>query len=33
MPKIGKPGKQAGAGTKPDIFSDKDAMISFIRSR
>lgn len=33
MPKLGKPGKQAGAGTKPDIFSDKDAMISFIRSR
>lgn len=33
MPKLGKPGKQAGAGTKPDIFSDNDAMISFIRSR
>lgn len=33
MPKIGKPGKQAGAGTKPDIFSDDEAMISFIRSR
>lgn len=33
MPKIGKPGKQAGAGTKPDIFSDNDAMLSFIRSR
>lgn len=31
MPHIGKPGKQAGAGTKPDIFSDKDAMLSFIR--
>lgn len=33
MPRIGKPGKQAGAGTKPDIFSDNDAMLSFIRSR
>lgn len=33
MPKLGKPGKQAGAGTKPDIFSDHDAMVSFIRSR
>lgn len=33
MPKLGKPGKQAGAGTKPDIFNDRDAMISFIRSR
>lgn len=33
MPRLGKPGKQAGAGTKPDIFSDNDAMLSFIRSR
>lgn len=31
MPNIGKPGKQAGGGTKPDIFSDKDAMLAFIR--
>lgn len=31
MPHIGKPGKQAGGGTKPDIFSDKDAMLAFIR--
>lgn len=33
MPNIGKPGKQAGGGSKPDIFSDRDAMINFIRSR
>ena len=31
MPKIGKPGKQAGGGSAPDIFSDHDAMRSFIR--
>ena len=31
MPHIGKPGKQAGGGTKPDIFRDKDAMLAFIR--
>ena len=33
MPNIGKPGKQAGGGSKPDIFSDRDAMLNFIRSR
>lgn len=33
MPRLGKPGKQAGSGTKPDIFSDPDAMRAFIRSR
>lgn len=32
MPKLGKPGKQAGGGSAPDIFSDHDAMVSFIRS-
>lgn len=31
MPKLGKPGKQAGSGSAPDIFSDHDAMRSFIR--
>lgn len=31
MPRLGKPGKQAGGGSKPDIFSDRDAMLSFIR--
>lgn len=33
MPNIGKPGKKGGGGSKPDIFSDRDAMLNFIRSR
>ena len=31
MPHIGKPGKQAGGGVKPDIFSDPDEMRAFVR--
>ena len=31
MPHIGKPGKQAGAGVKPDIYSDPDEMRAFVR--
>lgn len=31
MPHLGKPGKQAGSGTAPDIFSDADEMRSFVR--
>lgn len=31
MPHLGKPGKQAGAGVKPDIFSDHDEMRAFVR--
>lgn len=30
---LGKPGKQGGTGTAPDIFSDASAMRDFIRSR
>lgn len=32
MPHLGRPGKQAGSGAQPDIFADRDAMRSFIRS-
>lgn len=31
MPHLGKPGKQAGAGVKPDIYSDPDEMRAFVR--
>lgn len=31
MPHLGKPGKQAGGGVKPDIYSDPDEMRSFVR--
>ena len=31
MPHLGKPGKQAGGGVKPDIFSDPDEMRAFVR--
>ena len=31
MPHIGKPGKQAGGGVKPDIYSDPDEMRAFVR--
>ena len=31
MPHLGKPGKQAGGGVKPDIFSDPDEMRTFVR--
>lgn len=31
MPHLGKPGKQAGGGVKPDIYSDPDEMRAFIR--
>ena len=31
MPHLGKPGKQAGAGVKPDIYSDPDEMLAFVR--
>jgi len=31
MPAIGRPGRQAGGGSAPDIFSDDDAMRSYIR--
>lgn len=31
MPHLGKPGKQAGGGVKPDIYSDPDEMLSFVR--
>lgn len=32
IPVLGRPGKQAGAGTTPDIWSDDDAMEEYIRS-
>lgn len=32
IPKIGKPGKQAGGATAPDIFSDMDAFRAYRRS-
>lgn len=31
MPHLGKPGKQAGGGVKPDIYSDPDEMRAFVR--
>lgn len=31
MPAIGRPGRQAGGGSAPDIFSDDDALRSYIR--
>lgn len=31
MPSIGKPGKQAGGNSKPDVFEDREAMRDFIR--
>lgn len=31
MPHLGKPGKQAGSGVKPDIYSDPDEMRAFVR--
>ena len=31
MPHLGKPGKQAGGGVKPDIYSDPDEMREFVR--
>lgn len=31
MPHLGKPGKQAGANVKPDIYSDPDEMRAFVR--
>ena len=32
VPRMGKPGKQAGSGSAPDIWSDDDAMREYIRS-
>lgn len=31
MPAIGRPGRQAGGGSAPDIFNDDDALRSYIR--
>lgn len=31
VPHLGKPGKQSASNTKPDIFSDDDAMLQFLR--
>lgn len=33
VPHLGRPGKQAGSGTAPDIFTDKKAMLEFLRTR
>lgn len=32
MPNLGKPGKQAGSGTAPDIWTDDKAMKAYLRS-
>lgn len=32
VPRMGKPGKQAGSGSAPDIWTDDDAMREYIRS-
>lgn len=33
VPHLGKPGKQSASNTKPDIFSDDDEMLKYLRTR
>lgn len=33
VPHLGKPGKQSASNTKPDIFSDDDEMLKYLRNR
>lgn len=33
VPHMGKPGKQSASNAKPDIFTDDDAMLQFLRTR